>query len=305
MTANRVALAAGVDGVDLDGKTVLVTGSTAGIGRETALALGSLGARVIVHGRDRDAGAETVEALHDLGASAEFFRADFASIPDVRDLAEDVKTTTEELDVLVNNAGGYFRTGRLTETGVEYTFAVNHLAPFLLTNLLMPTLRAAPAGRVVTVSSEAHQNGKLDLDAVESVEDYSSFSAYARSKLANVLFTFELARRLETVTANCLHPGFVPGSGFMRDLPVPVRGPAQFFGSLLASVPFVPVSSVREGAETPVYLAASPDVADVTGSYFADRRERQPAAPARDVDAQRRLWEYSIDSVGLQASETI
>ncbi|WP_435318716.1 SDR family oxidoreductase [Haloarchaeobius sp. TZWSO28] len=305
MATNRVAVGAGVADVDLQGQTVLVTGSTTGIGRETALALGSLGARVLVHGRDRRAGAETVHALQEQGTSAEFFRADFASLADVRDFADDVKTTTGELDVLVNNAGGYFRQGRLTEEGVEYTFAVNHLAPFLLTNLLMPTLRAAPAGRVVTVSSEAHRNGKLDLDGVESLEDYSSFSAYARSKLANVLFTFELARRLDTVTANCLHPGVVPGSGFMRDLPMPIRKPAQFFGSLLAWVPFAPVESVREGAETPTFLAASPEVAAVTGAYFDNCRQRRAAPAARDEDAQRRLWEYSVEAVGLQDAEGV
>ncbi|WP_267639914.1 SDR family oxidoreductase [Haloarchaeobius amylolyticus] len=305
MASNRVAAGAGVGDVDLQGKTVLVTGSTGGIGRETALALGSLGARVLVHGRDREAGAAVVEALHEAGAEAEFIRADFASLPDVRDLAEDVKTTTGRLDVLVNNAGGYFREPRLTEAGVEYTFAVNHLAPFLLTNLLIPTLRAAPAGRVVTVSSEAHRSGTLDLDAVESVERYAPFSAYARSKLANVMFTFELARRLDAVTANCLHPGVIPASGFMRNLPLPIRAPAQFVGSVLTSVPFSPVSSVREGAETPVYLAASPEVADVTGRYFDDCQPRRAAAAARDEGAQRRLWEYSAEVTGLQDIEEV
>jgi NAD(P)-dependent dehydrogenase (short-subunit alcohol dehydrogenase family) len=295
MPTKRAEVGAGVADVDLTGQTVLVTGSTAGIGRETALALGRLGARVFVHGRDRRSGEAVVSELGGLGVEARFFPADFADLDAVRRLADEVARSTDELDVLVNNAGGYFRKPRTTDIGVEYTMAVNHVAPYVLTNLLLPTIRAAPAGRVVTVSSEAHRNGRMDFEAIERVDRYSSWGAYARSKLANVLFSYELARRVDDVSSNCLHPGVIPGSGFMRDLPGPVRA----FGSLVAAIPFAPVSSVVEGAETSVYLAASPDVADVTGAYFEDCRERRSAPDSYDESLQRRLWEYTADLVGV------
>ena len=280
---------AGVADVDLSDRTVLVTGSTSGIGRETALALGRLGAEVLVHGRSREDGAEVARELDATAGSGAFHAADFADLDAVAGLAEWARG--HDPDVLVDNAGGYFREGRLTDAGVEYTFAVNHLAGFLLTERLRPDL--PDDGRIVIVSSEAHRGGSLDLDAVRSVDRYSSWSAYSRSKLANVLHARELARRTPEggPAANALHPGVVPGSGFVRHLPAPLRALAGLAGGL-AAVPFVGVESPAEAAETSVYLAAAPDET-ATGAYFDDCCERRPAAAARDDRVAERLWEWS------------
>lgn len=282
---------AGVSGVDLSGTTALVTGSTSGIGRETARALGRLGADVIVHGRDADAGAEVVDDLSRAGIDARFVRADFADVDAVRTLADRVRETFDGLDLLVNNAGGYFREDRTTDVGVEYTFHVNHLSPYLLTADLLDHL--APDARVVTTASEAHRGGRLDLDGVTTADDYSAWDAYQRSKLANVQFAAELARRLaaeeNAVTSNAVHPGAIPGSGFTRFLP----GPVSRAASLLDGVPGV--TSVAEGAAALVYLATSDRVADVSGRYFSKQQPATPSAAARDGDAQRRLWERSAD----------
>jgi NAD(P)-dependent dehydrogenase (short-subunit alcohol dehydrogenase family) len=280
---------AGVADVDLSDRTVLVTGATSGIGRETALALGRLGATVLVHGRDEAAGATLVD---ELGPGDHAFRAaDFADLSAVAGLADWARE--RDPDVLVNNAGGYFREGSLTGADVEYTFQVNHLAGFLLTERLRPALPAD--GRVVNVASEAHRGGSLDLSALRSVEDYSGWRAYSRSKLANVLHARALADRLDGPTANALHPGVVPGSGFTRHLPGPVRALASAAGGL-AALPFSGVESPAEAAETSVYLAAAPDVS-VSGAYFDDCREREPSRAARDDRSAERLWEWSVEAL--------
>jgi hypothetical protein len=278
---------AGVAGGDCTGQQALVTGSTSGIGRAAALALGRLGADVVVHGRDPEAGAAVVEELRSTRGSGEFFRADFAEVEAVRDLAASVRSATDELDLLVNNAGGLFREGRLTGIGVEYTFHVNHLSPYLLTAELLDHL--APEARVVTTASAAHRATGLDLDRVTRPEGGSG--AYGHSKLANVLFAAELARRLDAagraITSNSLHPGTIPGSGFTRFLPEPVSRVAGAFG-------FVPgVASVAEGAAEVLVPAVSPRTADVTGRYFGDLEPTTPSDAAQDRDAARRLWERS------------
>ena len=280
---------AGVADVDCAGQTALVTGSTSGIGRETALALGRLGVDVMVHGRDAEAGRAVVDELTAMGVEATFEAADFAAVSAVRSLATAVDDWVDSLDILVNNAGGLFRGGRLTDIGVEYTFHVNHLGPYLLTAELLPTL--ADDARIVTTASAAHRGVSLNLDAVESVDDYSSFSAYQQSKLANIQFAFEVARRLEhsehEITSNAFHPGAIPGSGFTRFLP----GPLSDLASLAGGLPFVPTPA--DGAATAVYLAVSPRVSSVSGRYFADCEPTQPSAAARDRAAARRLFERS------------
>ena len=288
---------AGVADIDCAGQTALVTGSTSGIGRETALALGRLGADVMVHGRDAEAARAVVDDLTAMGVEATFETADFADVSAVRSLATAVDDWVDDLDILVNNAGGLFRDGRLTDIGVEYTFHVNHLAPYLLTAELLPTL--ADDARIVTTASAAHRGASLDLDAVDSVADYSSFSAYQRSKLANIQFAFELARRLEQsehgITSNTFHPGAIPGSGFTRFLP----GPLSDLASLAGGLPFVPTPA--DGAATAVYLAVSPRVASVSGRYFADCEPTQPSAAARDRAAARQLFERSAALLDIPA----
>ncbi len=286
---------AGVEDADLSGRTVLVTGSTSGVGEATALSLGRLGADVIVHGRNRDAGERVVDELESVGARSSFFPADFSDPDAVSGLADDVRDTVDDLDVLCNNAGGFFRDNGPTSLGVGFTFHVNHLAPFQLTAELLPAL--APDARVITTASVAHRGATLNLDTVAALTGLSPWAAYCRSKLANVQFANELARRFEatgsSVTSNSLHPGVIPGSGFVRGFPEP-------FSQLGALFENVPVGdSVIDGAATPVYLAASDEIDGVTGTYFTRCRERRPAPAARDPAAQRRLWERSAELLGI------
>jgi NAD(P)-dependent dehydrogenase (short-subunit alcohol dehydrogenase family) len=293
MATTRAEVGAGVAGVDMSGATVLVTGATSGIGRETALALDRLGARVFVHGRDEARGESLCSALGDGPA---FLRADFLDFDDVRSLAAAVRERAGTLDVLVNNAGAHFRTGELAPCGVERTFALNHLAPYLLTEELRPAL--AGDGRVVTVSSAVHRDATLDLSAVESLSDYDGLDAYRRSKLANVLFTRELARRLEGPTANCLHPGFVPGSGLWRHASLPVSLAVGALAALPDGVLEAFADTPVTAAETSVYLAAAPEVSEVTGRYFGDCAEKEPAERARNDELAARLWDRSAEWVG-------
>jgi len=285
---------ADVEDVDCTGTQALVTGSTSGIGRHAALALGRLGADVIVHGRDREAGEGVVDELTALGSDATFVAADFADIDGVRDLAATVRGETDELDVLVNNAGGLFREGRLTDLGVEYTFHVNHISPYLLTAELLDHL--AGGARVVTTASAAHKGASLDLNRV--LDPDAGMWAYSHSKLANVLFASELARRLDAagrdVTSNSLHPGAIPGSGFSRFLPGPLP---DLFGKLEA----VPgVTSVADGAAGLVNLAVSPRLDGTSGRYFSGQHVTTPSSAARNRDAAQRLWERSAEWLDIE-----
>jgi NAD(P)-dependent dehydrogenase (short-subunit alcohol dehydrogenase family) len=286
---------AGVSDVDCTGLQALVTGSTSGIGRAAALALGRLGADVVVHGRDPQAGAAVVEELSRTGADATFVQADFADLDAVQDLAVAVREETEGLDLFVNNAGGLFRNGGLTDAGVEYTFHVNHLSPYLLTTELLDHLREG--ARIVTTASSAHKGVSLDLDRVRGADRYTGFKAYSHSKLANVLFATELATRLDTtgreVTSNSIHPGAIPGSGFSRFLPGPLPGLFQ----RLEAVPGV--TSVADGAAEILFVAVSPRAAEASGRYFTNQRPRTPSEAARDGEAARRLWSESATLLGI------
>jgi len=287
---------AGVADVDCTGQQALVTGSTSGIGRAAALALGRLGADVIVHGRDETAGEAVVDEFEALDADGRFLKADFASVDEVRELAETVRTDTDGVDILVNNAGGLFREGRLSDLGVEYTFHVNHLSPFLLTTELLDHL--ADDARIVTTASAAHQGTALDRERVQRVDRYSSWWAYSHSKLANVLFAAELARRLDAteraITSNSSHPGAIPGSGFSRFLPRPLP---QLMGGLSA----VPgVTTVADGAAELLFPAVSPRTADISGRYFVDQQPTTPSPAAQGRDNARRLWEFSADVLGIE-----
>ena len=266
------------------GRTVLVTGATDGIGRETARVLFRMGATVIVHGRSRE---RAEEAARVIGTPAgpgriEIAYADLASMRAVRALAAEIQRRFERLDVLLNNAGVYMTERRLTEDGLETTFAVNHLAPFLLTHSLRPVLERSSPARVVTVSSIAHQSAQLDFRNLQGERHFDGYGAYALSKLANVLFTAELARRLggTGVTANCLHPGVIDTKLLRKGF-----GPGG--------------APVERGAETSVFLASDPGVARLSGLYFVNRRPAQPSAAARDPALARELWAVSERLAGL------
>ena len=298
--SERAEEIAGVSDVDLAGETVFVTGSTDGIGREIALALGRLGATVLVHGRDREKGRDVVDRIDDSGGEAVLFVADFAAQSEVRALAESVAEHAP-LDALVNNAGGYFHRPRLTPEGFEYTFGVNHLAPFLLTNLLRTQL--APDARVVTTASRAHRGADgIDFEAVQTVEEYSPMAAYSRSKLANVCFAAELARKLSRGASFSFHPGFVPGSSFPREIPRPVRWSMQAIEYLPEALSGLFVNTVEEGAATGVYLVAAPSVEGSSGDYFADCEPRTPSRAARDRGLQERLWNRSLQWTDLDGA---
>ncbi len=295
MSDRRPEAIAGVSETDLTGQTVLVTGSTSGIGREAALAFGRLGADVIVHGRDPTAGEAVCDALERTAAGeVRFLQADFAELDAVRSMAAMVRETTDELDVLVNNAGGLFPNGGLTEDGVAYTFGVNHLAPYALTTALEDELVAAD-GRVITTSSSAHRGVQFDFDGLEAPETGTGMTAYARSKLANILFTRELDRRWDDndVTAVSLHPGAIPGSGFARHLPRPVASIIQAADRLPDAVVDRFFSTPADGAATVVYLGTAASVPDRSGQHFADCAPETPARAARDDTTAERLWRVS------------
>ena len=250
-------------------KTVLITGATDGIGRETARQLLSRGFRVLVHGRTLEKAQRVVAEFQRAqpGAVVEAVYADLARMPAVVALAEQIQQQTPVLDVLINNAGVYQHQRQLTAEGFEVTLAVNHLAPFLLTQQLLPSLHAAPAGRIITVSSIAHQSGTLVIGEWDYSRGFSGYGAYAASKLANVLFTLALARRLAgtTVTANCLHPGVIDTK-------------------LLRSGFGLGGASVVAGARTSVYLASAAAVSQVSGRYFIDCQPTAPAPTAQEVE---------------------
>lgn len=282
----------------MTGKTVLVTGGTGGIGLATATALAGLGARVGIVGRDAARSEAAAAKLRASGGQVDVFVADMSSQDEVRRLAQEVLALYPRLDVLVNNVGGYWATRRTTVDGLEHTFAVNHLAPFLLTNLLLDRLRASAPARVVTVSSGAQAMGRIDFEDLQGEQEYSGQRAYNQSKLANVMFTYELARRLDGsgVTANVLHPGVVrtnfgreDSKGWMR-LMLPVIRPFM--------------KSPERGAATSVYLASSEEVKDVTGRYFANSKPKTSSKASQDAAAAARLWDVSADLVGLATTPT-
>jgi retinol dehydrogenase 12 len=275
----------------MNGKVCVVTGATSGIGMAAATALGRLGATVVLVGRDRGrTGAAAAEIGSVSGSPPRAEIADFACLEQVRGLAERLGGLGR-IDVLINNAGLVLRERRITADGFEYVFAVNHLAPFLLTNLLLPNLTASAPARVVTVASGAHSAASLDLGDPDLGRGWDRWRSYANSKLANVLFTHELARRLDGtgVTASCA-PGVVR-TRFGRE-----AGPLMRLGITLVR-PFM--LSPERGADTIVYLASSPDVAGQTGGYYVKRQRREPSAAARDDAAARALWEISEKMTGL------
>ena len=272
----------------LEGKTCLVTGASSGMGKETALALAKMGATVVLVCRNRSKGEATTREIskNSGNESVELLLCDLSSLAEVRGLASEVRNRYGNLHVLVNNAG-VFRFSGKTPDGFEPTFEVNYLAPFLLTNLLLELIKSSAPSRIVNVSSVAHFSGHIDLDAIKRKETPSGWGAYATSKLALVMFTYELARRLQGtgVTANSLHPGGV-ATNIWRVPP----GLMRLF-----------MRSAKEGAKTAVYLASSPEVGNVSGKYFENEFAKKSSAESYDEDMARRLWDTSSELVGLSA----
>lgn len=279
---------------EMQGKICLITGATGGIGVETALGLAKQGAQVIIAGRSAEkiaAAARRIEA--ESGAAVQTLTADLSSQAEVRRLAAEFSQRWDRLDVLVNNAGAIFVNRRETVDGLEMTFALNHLNYFLLTHLLLDCLKAAGSARIVNVSSGAHLGGKINFDDLQLQRGYSSWKAYSQSKLANVLFTYELARKLagSGITANALHPGFV-ATNFGRSN-------GGLFNPLFRLTQVFAITP-EAGARTSIYLASSPEVAGVTGKYFDRCRPVRSSPLSYNEETARRLWQVSLQLTGLQ-----
>ena len=278
------------------GKVCLVTGGSAGIGKATALGLANMGATVIVVGRDRSRGEAGVTEIKQKSNNdaVDLMLADLSSQASIRRLAEDFKDRYQQLHVLISNAGVFISKRTVTVDGIETTFAVNHLAPFLLTNLLLDVLKASAPARIINITSSGERSGTINFDDLQGEGRYSGFRAYNQSKLAMILFTYELARKLEgtAVTVNCVHPGVV-----VTNLG---RGSSGAFGLLLRLMrPFF--SSPEKGAETPIYLASSPEVEGVSGKYFAKKAEAKSSERSYDTVTARRLWQVSAELTKLPA----
>ena len=276
----------------------MVTGATSGIGAVTARALAQKGARVIIVARNVNRCENTVaEIIQTTGNHAvEYMLADLSSQDEIHNLVRVYQDKYERLDVLVNNAGGFFMSRLESIDGIEMTFALNHLNYFLLTNLLIETIKASAPARIVNVSSAAHQNASIDFDDLQDKHNYSGWQAYGQSKLANILFTYELARRLEGtgVTVNALHPGFVATNFGANN--------AGFLGTLVRRFMNLFSIEVETGAQTSIYLAASAGVEGVTGKYFVKQQAVASSEISYDQTTAKRLWEISEEMTGVRES---
>jgi NAD(P)-dependent dehydrogenase (short-subunit alcohol dehydrogenase family) len=280
----------------MQGRVCLITGATSGIGLESARALASQGAQVVLVGRDKGRGEAALAEVRRTSPEAklELMQADLTSLASVRALAEDFQRRHSRLDVLLNNAGLIITERKVTVDGFEATLATNHLSHFLLTHLLLDMLKASGAARVVNVSSQAHRVGSLAfLDDLQAERGYSGMKVYGNSKLANILFTRSLAKRLAgtKVTTNSLHPGVVR-TGFG------LNNQGLFSRLVKLTAPFM--LTAEGGARTSVYLASSPEVEGVTGKYFMKCREAKESAAARNDAAAERLWEKSAELTGVR-----
>jgi NAD(P)-dependent dehydrogenase (short-subunit alcohol dehydrogenase family) len=270
---------------------VVITGATRGIGSAAVVELAKRGAEVVVVGRERDRVDAVTREAQAAGGGAPVHTqvADLSLMADVRGLAEELRRQHERIDVLANNAGALFASRKVTPEGFEQTFALNHLAPFLLTNLLLDRL---DGGRVVATTSDAHSGGKLDLDDLQSEKSYSAMRVYGTTKLCNILFTRELAKRAPQLNANCFHPGTVR-TGFGKN--------ENGIWKVLTTIGGPFFRSPERGARSLVWLATSEEGGMLTGEYIVDEKVAQPSAAAQDADAARGLWERSAALVGLPA----
>ena len=266
------------------GKICLVTGATDGIGKVTARALAERGATVIGVGRDPAKIEATLAEVGDATGSLEFLTADLSSQAQIRALADEFRSRYDHLHVLVNNAGAMFTSYRESVDGVEMTFALNHLGYFLLTKLLLDVIISSAPARIINVASDAHEGSTIDFNDLDHRRQYSGWTTYGASKLANLLFTYELARRLDGtgVTVNAVHPGFV-NTNFQRAAGLSFRGHL----------------TSEEGADSQIWLATSDEVEGVTGKYFVQRRETRSSDTSYDKGVARRLWEVSAAMAGI------
>jgi retinol dehydrogenase-14 len=283
------------DARPMAGKAVLVTGGTGGIGKATAIGLAALGARVGITGRDLTRTGQVAAEIRAASGNpaVDPFAADMSSQAEVRRLAVAALDAYPRLDVLVNNVGGFWAHRHSTADGLEHTFALNHLASFLLTSLLLDRLKASAPARVVNVSSHVQAEGRIDFEDLQGAHAYSAPAAYNQSKLANVMFTNELARRLEGtgVTANSLHPGVVRTNFGAED--------QAWLFTVVSQVVLPFLKTPARGAETSIYLASSPEMDGVTGQFFADKKVKTANKVADDPAMTARLWQASADLVGL------
>jgi len=276
------------------GRVCVVTGANSGIGKATAMGLAEMGATVILVCRSKEKGEAALSEIRGKSGnnSLDLMLADMSSMRSVRQLASEFRRKYDRLQVLVNNAGLFMFTRSTTGDRLETTFEVDYLSHFLLTGLLIDLLKASAPSRLVEVSSVAHYNGHIDFDDLQGEKGYGGWKAYSQAKLAQVLFTYELARRLKGtgVTANCLHPGAVATNIWSRPL-----GRAGFIMKLLRLFMMGP----EGGAKTPIYLASSPDVEGVSGKYFTNKKEKESSKESNDEQVARRLWLVSEELTGL------
>jgi NAD(P)-dependent dehydrogenase (short-subunit alcohol dehydrogenase family) len=279
----------------MQGKTVVITGGTSGIGEIAASELAQRGARIILIARSKSRGRMALARLHEIapGQAHAVHYADLTRISEMKRVAAEIASRELRIDVLINNAGAMFATRRLTEDGLEYTFALNHMAYFVVTEELRERLLASTPARIVNTASAAHQGARLDFDDLQLAKTFGAMKAYGRSKLSNILFTRELARRLQGtgVTANCLHPGFVATR--IGDESGGLISHFVWLAKLFAISP-------EQGAETIIYLASSPAVTETTGKYFYRYRAIVPSPAAQDDRAAALLWQHSSALAGLQ-----
>jgi len=275
---------------NMDGKVCLVTGATDGIGKVSARVLAELGAKVIIVGRNPEKSAIVLAELRSISGNEniDLLMADLAVMQEVRDLAEQVIGRYDRIDVLLNNAGGYFTKHEITSDGLEMTFALNHMSYFLLTNKLMELLKYSAPSRIVNVSSDAHYGVDMEFENLNGEQEYKAWKAYQKSKLANVLFTYELLKKVPgNITVNCLHPGFV-ATNFGHNN-------GGFFGPVLKIAQRISAIDPEEGAKTSIFLCSAPEVKGVSGKYFYKCKPKTSSRESRNMDTGKRLWQISSD----------
>ncbi len=277
--------------IDLSGKIIMITGANSGIGKATALGLAEMDATIVMVCRNRERGEAAQKELKEVtgNSNIDLLIADLSSQQAIRDLVDEFKSKYQQLHILINNAGIVLSKRHTTVDGMETVFAVNYLAPFLLTNLLLDVLKASAPARIVNITSELHKRAKMDFDDLQSEKNYGAFWTYNKSKLALILFTYELARRIEGtgVNINVVHPGVIR-TNLGRDM--------NWFSRAFTKVFF---KSPKKGAKTPIYVATSPDLEGVNGKYFANKREKKSSKESYDEADAKRLWQISAELTGL------